>query len=78
MRGRIPNKYYQYLVDDILIFVSNCPGASINEVSVKCGVGWATAKRYLEKLEQDGKILHREKGRMKVYQKLDSKEVNPQ
>ena len=78
MRGRIPNKYYQYLVDDILSLVSNCPGASINEVAVKCGVGWATAKRYLDKLEQEGKILHRKKGKIKVYQRIGTKEEDSQ
>ncbi len=71
MRGRIPDKYYQYLIDDILSFVSDCPGASTNEVAVKCGVAWATANRYLQKLEQEGKILHRERGKSKVYQRID-------
>ncbi len=74
-RGRKPGFFYEYILSDVLIFVSNSPGASINEVATKCGIGWSTAKNYLNKLEQDGKIIHRELGKnRKVYQSLDSKE----
>lgn len=66
--GRKPNYYYQFIKDDVLCFVSNNPGASINEVSVKCNIGWATAKRYLELLESEEKLIHRTLGkRIKAY-----------
>ena len=70
MRGRKPGKYYQYILDDVLVLVSNCPGTSIKEVADKCNIGWSTARRYLEKLEGDVKLIHREKGKVKVYQPL--------
>jgi len=71
-RGRKPGYFYEYILNDVFIFVSNCPGASINEVAEKCGIGWSTAKSYLEKLEQDEKITHRELGKnRKVFQRLE-------
>ena len=75
-RGRKPGFFYEYILNDVLIFVSNSPGASINEVATKCGIGWSTAKNYLAKLEAEGKIIHRELGKnRKVYQSLgESKE----
>ena len=68
MKGRPKGRYYQFIKDDVYIFVANNPGASINEVSIKCGIAWDTARRYLKILEKEGKIIHRTVGnRIKSY-----------
>ena len=71
MVGRPEGRYYQNILDKIYSFVSKNPGTSTHEVSIKCGIGWDTAKRYLKALEREGKIIHRTVGgRINVYYHL--------
>ena len=71
MVGRPEGRYYQSILEDVYSFVSKNPGTSINEVSIKCGIGWDTAKRYLKELENNGKIVHRTVGgRINIYYHL--------
>jgi len=58
---------YPQIKSKVRATVRKYPGASTDEVASRAGVGWATAKKYLNSLKREKKVKSRKRGNKTIW-----------
>lgn len=66
-RGRRKGMLYPQIKTKIRRTIEKYPGASTNEVASRAGVGWTTAKKYLNVLKREKKVKSRKRGSKTIW-----------